>query len=200
MATMMPRIVGIAAFALCLSSSIAAARIHIVRGTIEKADASSLVIKQAAGPDLTVKLASDVKVFGVEAATISDVKEGEWIGVGAMPEPDGSQKAIEVTIFAPSQRGLGAGFRPWTRPGSTMTNGTAGSPVTGVDGRVVTVSYQGGEKKIVIGKDAKIRRYVAGSKAELKPGARIALYNPEKLPDGSFRAVRVNVGIGAMVP
>ena len=200
MATTMPRIFGIAAFVLCLSASIATAQIHIVRGTIEKVDGLTLVVKQAAGPEVTVKLASDVKVFGVEAASISDVKEGEWIGVGAMPQPDGSQKAIEVTIFAPSQRGVGEGFRPWTRPGSTMTNGTAGSPVTGVNGRVVTVKYRGGEQKIVIGNDTKIRRYVVGSRDQLKPGARIALYNPQKMPDGSLRAARINVGIGAMVP
>lgn len=196
----MSTIVGMAAFAVCFSASIASAQIHIVRGTIEKADGSTLLVKQAEGPDLTVKLAKDVKVFGVEAATISDVKAGEWIGVGAMPQPDGTQKAIEVTIFAPSQRGVGEGFRPWTRPGSTMTNGTAGNPVTSVDGRVVTVKYRGGEQKIAIGKDTKIRRYVVGGRDQLKPGARIALYNPKKLSDGSFAAARVNVGIGAMVP
>ena len=147
-----------------------------------------------------MKVADNAKIFGVKAGTIADVKPGEFIGVGAMPQPDGSQKAIQVTIFAKSQRGTGEGFRPWDKPHSTMTNGTAGSSVSSVNGQVVTVTYKGGEQKIVIGPDAKIRMYVAGSKDELKPGAHIAVYNPKKEPDGSLQAARINVGIGGMAP
>jgi hypothetical protein len=82
-----------------------------------------------------------------------------------MSQPDGSQKAIQVMIFAESQRGLGEGFRPWDRPGTTMTNATVDTTVAGVDGQEVTVKYKDGEKKIIIGKDAVIRAYVAGDKS-----------------------------------
>ena len=173
---------------------------QITRGTIDKVDGATISLKPAAGPELTVKVADNAKIFGVKAGTIADVKPGEFIGVGAMPQPDGSQKAIQVTIFAESQRGTGEGFRPWDKPHSTMTNGTAGSSVSSVNGQVVTVTYKGGEQKIVIGPDAKIRMYVAGSKDELKPGAHIAVYNPKKEPDGSLQAARINVGIGGMAP
>ena len=70
------------------------------RGTIESVDGSTLVIKQDDGPDVTVKLADNAQVFGVVPATLADVKIGDFIGVGAMPQPDGSQKAIQVMIFA----------------------------------------------------------------------------------------------------
>jgi hypothetical protein len=173
---------------------------QITRGTIDKVDGATISLKPAAGPELTVKVADNAKIFGVKAGTIADVKPGEFIGVGAMPQPDGSQKAIQVTIFAESQRGTGEGFRPWDKPHSTMTNGTAGSSVSSVNGQVVTVTYKGGEQKIVIGPDAKIRMYVAGSKDELKPGAHIAVYNPKEEPDGSLQAARINVGIGGMAP
>ena len=50
-------------------------------------------------------------------------------------QPDGSQKALEVHIFAESMRGTGEGHRPWDgAPNSTMTNGTVGATVGGVDG------------------------------------------------------------------
>lgn len=173
---------------------------QITRGTIAKVDGATISLKPAAGPELTVKVADNAKIFGVKAGTIADVKPGEFIGVGAMPQPDGSQKAIQVTIFAESQRGTGEGFRPWDKPHSTMTNGTAGSSVSSVNGQVVTVTYKGGEQKIVIGPDAKIRMYVAGSKDELKPGAHIAVYNPKKEPDGSLQAARINIGIGGLAP
>lgn len=200
MMTMTRRLLGASAFAFIFMASTAMAQTQIVRGTIEKVDGPTLTLKQAQGPDLTVKLADNAKVFGVKAATLADVKQGEWIGVGAMPQPDGSQKAIEVTIFSEPQRGVGEGFKPWTRPGSTMTNGTAGSPVTSVNGHTVMVKYKGGEQKIVIGSDAKIRMYVVGSRDQLKAGAHIAVYNPQKAPDGSLQAARVNVGIGQMKP
>ncbi len=165
-----------------------------VRGTIASVDGSTLVVKQDTGPDVTVKLADSGQVFGVAPAKLADVKIGDFIGVGAMPQPDGSQKAIQLMIFAPSQRGLGEGFRPWDRPGSTMTNGTVDTTVEGVNGRVLTVKYKDGEQKIIVGPDAVIRSYVPGDKSELKPGAHIAIVRADKMPDGTLQTGRINVG------
>jgi len=80
-----------------------------------------------------------------------------------------------------------------------MTNGTAAKTVESVNGQVVMVKYKGGEQKIIIGPDATIRRYVPGTKDELKPGAHVSVARPEKA-DGSLQTARVNVGIGNMVP
>jgi len=171
-----------------------------VRGTIEKVDGSVLSIKEKDGSVVTVRLTDNAQVFGVVPAKVADIKTGDFIGVGAMPQPDGSQKAIQVTIFAPSQRGLGEGFRPWDRPGSTMTNGSVDAVVEGVNGRVLTVKYKGGEQKIVIAEDAAIRAYLPGEKSELKPGARVAVTRPEKAPDGSLQTNRINVGRNGAVP
>jgi hypothetical protein len=65
-----------------------------------------MVIKQWRRAGCDVKLTDNVQVFGVVPATLADVKTGAFIAVGAMPQPDGSQKAIQVMIFAESQRGL----------------------------------------------------------------------------------------------
>ena len=190
---------GIAIMAMFVAVPALAQQSQHVRGTIESANGSVLVIKQDAG-DVTVKLADNAQVFGVVPATLADVKAGDYIGAGAMPQPDGSQKAIQVMIFAASQRGLGEGFRPWDRPGSTMTNGTVDATATGVDGRVLTVKYKDGEQKIVIGQDAVIRAYVVGDKSELKPGAHIAIIRADKMPDGTLQTNRVNVGRDGVVP
>ena len=122
-----------------------------VRGTIESADGASITVKQAEGPDLTVKLADNVQVFGVVPAKLGDIKAGDYVGVGAMAQPDGSQKAIQVMIFAESQRGTGEGFRPWDRPGTTMTNGTVDTTAASVDGQTLTVKYKDGQQKILVG-------------------------------------------------
>ena len=87
-----------------------------VAGTVESVSGSTFVVKPKQGDDLTVKFADNAQAFWAEPAKISDIKVGDFIAVGAMPQPDGSQKAIQVTIFAEALRGVGEGFRPWDRP------------------------------------------------------------------------------------
>lgn len=172
-----------------------------VSGTVESFDGHVLTIKSDKLGEVKINLADNVAVFGVSKATIADVKPGAFIGVGAMPQADGSQRAIQVTVFAPVQRGLGEGFRPWdARPNSTMTNGAVAQTVASVDGPVLTVTYKGGEQKIVVPPDARILAYAVGDKAELKPGAHVAIFRALKQPDGSLRADRINVGRGDVVP
>ncbi len=173
-------------------------RLH---GTIEKAEGNTLTAKSNKGAPLTLDLADKLLVVEVVKASMADIKDGAYIGSGAMPQPDGSQKAIEVHIFADSMRGTGEGFRPWDgAPNSTMTNGTVGATVTGVAGPVITVKYKDGEKKIIVGPDVPIVRYVVGDKSALKPGAAFSVIAAVKKPDGSFDVSRINVGSGGVVP
>jgi hypothetical protein len=172
-----------------------------LRGTIEKVDGSTLAVKGRDGAQVTLTLTGNALIVSVVKATLADIKEGSFIGSGAMPQADGSQKALEVHIFAESQRGTGEGHRPWDgAPNSTMTNGTAGSAVTGVDGPTITVKYKDGEKKIVVGPDVPIVRYEIGTASELKPGAAITVTAATKKPDGTFEAGRINVGRDGVVP
>ena len=91
-----------------------------IRGTIEAIDGSMLSIKSREGADMKVRMTDNVAVFGVAKTELSEIKEGSYIGVTAMPEPDGTQKAVAVHIFPENQRGAAEGFRPWdqrpTRP------------------------------------------------------------------------------------
>jgi hypothetical protein len=172
-----------------------------VTGVVESFDGRVLAIRSDKLGEVKVSLAANATVFGVAEAKLADVKPGSYIGVGAMPQPDGSQRAIQVTILAESQRGLSEGHRPWdARPNSTMTNGTVDQTVGSVDGQVVMIKYKDGEKKIVVPPDAIIRAYVVGDKSELKPGARIAIVRALKKSDGALEADRVNVGRGEVVP
>jgi ABC-type enterochelin transport system substrate-binding protein len=191
---------GVAVLSLLAAATASAQQAQRVRGTIASADGSSITVKQAEGADVTVKLADNVLVFGVVPAKLADIKAGDYVGVGAQPQPDGSQKAIQIMIFAESQRGTGEGFRPWDRPGTTMTNGTVNTTAAGVSGQTLTVKYKDGEQKIVVSPEAAIRAYVVGTKAELKPGAQIAIVRADKAADGTLSTGRVNVGRDGVVP
>ena len=189
------------AAALVVTSVEAQQKTVRVVGTIVGVDGPTIVVKpRGKGDEQRVTLTDKVGVFGVIPATIADIKPGAFIGVGAMPQADGSQKAIRVMIFADVQRGTGEGHRPWSRPGSTMTNATVDTTVAGVDGQVLRVTYKGGEQRIIIGPDAVIMAYLVGDRSELKPGANIAINAAEQKPDGSLSASRVNVGRGDVQP
>jgi hypothetical protein len=196
------RILAAAALATALTvSTVSAQQTQRLRGMIEKIDGNTLLIKSPDGTPLTLTLADNAVVVGVEKATIADIKEGSYIGSGAMPQPDGTQKALEVHIFAESQRGTGDGHRSWDgAPNSTMTNGAVGQAVSSVDGPVITVKYKDGEKKIVVTPNVPIVRYEVGDKSELKPGAAIGVNAATKKADGTYGAARINVGRGGVVP
>jgi hypothetical protein len=104
-----------ASLAIALSSATSAQQPQTVRirGTIEAVDGPVLSIKSREGSDLKVRVTDNVAVFGVAKTELSEIKEGSYIGVTAMPEPDGVQKAIAVHIFPENQRGAAEGFRPW---------------------------------------------------------------------------------------
>ena len=172
-----------------------------VAGTIASFDGRVLTINSAKLGEVKINLTDNVAVFGVTKATLADIKPGAFIGVGATPQSDGSQRAIRVTVFAEVQRGQGEGHRPWdARPNSTMTNATVEQTVAGVDSQVVMVKYKDGEKKIVVPPDAVILAYAVGDKNEIKPGAHVAIIRAMQKPDDSLEANRVNVGRGDVVP
>jgi len=192
----------VAAFAFAASSAFAQQPQTVrLAGKIVSVDGQTLTVKTAKEEvKVKVTVPANVMVIAGSKGTLADVKQGSYIGVGATPQADGSQKAIRVNIFAEPQRGVGEGFRPWDRPNTTMTNATVDTTVTSVDGQVVMLKYKDGEKKIIIGPDAAIINNVVGDKSELKPGANVAFAAATKKPDGTYEAARVNVGRGDFVP
>ncbi len=142
-----------------------------IRGTIEKVDDNILTIKSRDGDTLTLHLTSDYTVGMVVKASLADIKEGSFVGTSAMPQPDGTLKALEVHIFPESQRGTGEGFRPWDlTPDSTMTNATVTSSVSSVDGRTLMLTYKGGEKKVVIPPNVPIVMNAPADKSDVHAG------------------------------
>ena len=195
------RIVAAAAVLAALGLSGASAQQTMrIRGTIEKVDGNTVVVKAADGTAHTLTLTANAAIVGVVKASLAEIKPGSFVGSAAMPQPDGSQKALEVHIFAESQRGTGEGHRPYTIPNSTMTNGTVGDMVSATGEGSLTVKYKEGEKKIVVPPGVPIVRYEIGDRSELKPGVHVTALNAVKKPDGSIEAPRLNVGRDGLVP
>ena len=170
-----------------------------VVGTIASLDGAELVVKTRQG-DVKVQLTDNVAVSGVVRRTLGDIGLGAFIGVGAMPQADGSQRAVRINIFPEGQR-PNEGHRSWDgAPQGTMTNATVAASVAGVDGHVLTVKYRDGEKKIVITPETQIVASLPGDRSELKPGASVLITQAVKKPDGTLEAARINVGRDGVVP
>jgi hypothetical protein len=176
-----------------------------IRGQIEKADGNALTVKARDGAQLTINVPDNVRVTALVKASLADIKPNSYIGVTAMPQADGSQKAIAIHIFTEQQRGTGEGHRPWDlRPGSTMTNAAVETTAASVDGQVLTVKYKSAdkteEKKVIVPPDAAIVSFEPGDKSELKAGAQVIIFGAVKQADGTLQAPAVNVGRGGVPP
>jgi hypothetical protein len=171
-----------------------------VRGTIEAVDGDVLAVKSRAGEDFKLHMVGDMRLLGITRIALSDVKIGSFVGATTVPGPDGSNNAVEVHVFPENMRGTGEGSRPFDlRPNSTMTNATVAESVAGNDGHTLLVKYKDGEKKVVVSPDTPVVTYVPADKSELKPGAKIIAFF-KKLPDGSYEANRINVGLNGLTP
>ena len=202
--SLMPRALAVSLAAASLFATAAWAQAPAtvrIRGAIEAVDGPVLTVKSREGAEMKVRMTDNVVVIGIAKSSLADIKPNSYIGVSAMPQEDGSQKALAVHIFPEAQRGTGEGFRAWDlRPNSTMTNATVAETVSGTDGQNITVKYKDGEKKVVVGTDTPIVAFVTGDKAELKPGAKIIIFGATKKDDGTLETNRVGVGLDGITP
>jgi hypothetical protein len=189
-----------AAIVSTLAATSAYAQAQRLSGEIQRVEGNLVFAKGRDGSALTIKLPDNVVVTAVYKATVADIKPGAYIGSGAVPQADGSQKAVEVHIFAESMRGQGDGHRPgwYGANNGTMTNGgvePGGSVVSQAGGDpVFVVKYKDGDKRIVVPPTAHIVRYEVGNKNDVKAGAPFAIQAANKQSDGTFAAERINVG------
>jgi len=188
--------------ALMLASSVAMAQTPAtirVRGTVDALSGDTLKVTTRAGDKMNIALAKDYKVTALTAISITAIKPGSYIGTAAMPQADGSLKAMEVQVFPESMRGVGEGSHPFdTAPNSSMTNGTVGD-VVGTSDRTLTVKYKGAESKVFVPANVPIVTYEPGEPSMLSPGAHILL-TVTKAADGGMTADRVQVGKDGLVP
>ncbi|MGC1329501.1 DUF5666 domain-containing protein [Pseudomonas sp.] len=170
-----------------------------VRGAITAINGDDLQVKTSHGEDVLVHLTGDTQVRGVTLANIADIKQGSYVGAAAVPQDDGTLKALEVHVFAPSMAGTGDGHRAFDlAANSSMTNGSVGDLVV-ANGRTITVKYKGGEQKIFVPEDVPIVNLVPGDRSLLKPGVKVVLF-AQKAADGSYTAKAISAGENGLKP
>jgi hypothetical protein len=195
------RMFGASGLALMLASSASFAQQSPpvrVRGTIEKLDGNTLLVKSRDGAELKLALKDNVRIGGVVKASLTDVKADTNVAITSRPRADGTLEAVELRI-APAGQPFNSFHGDWDlMPNSFMTNGSLQTSVAGVDGQMLTVKYkvQGKpdeEKKIVVTPKTIIATTVPGTKEDLKPGLKVFVAGAPKLPDGSLDVAAIQV-------
>jgi hypothetical protein len=172
-----------------------------VRGTIDGVDGQTLTVKSRDGAMMKVKLADNAPIRAVVKASLADIKPGSFVGITAMPQPDGTQKAVEIHIFPEAMRGTGEGHRPWDlMPNSTMTNATVDSEVAVTDGQKLVLKYKDGDKTFIVPSNVVVVTYAPASMADVKAGEKVFVAAAAKQPDGSLTAPNLTVSRGGVNP
>ena len=222
---MMRNVIPFPALAVLFTTVVAAAQSaspkeENVRGDIVAVSGDSMKLKTRAGQEVTLALAPTLRVSEAQKTTLDSIGEGLFVGTTAVPQPDGTLRAIEVHVFPESMRGTGEGHRPWDlQPQSTMTNatvaksepqGTGGSPPTTTNATVAEVSksaggrklqlkYPGGEKTVDVPANTPVVRLEPSDRSKLKAGEHVFAVVTRK-PDGTLVAQRMIFGEGVVPP
>ena len=170
-----------------------------LRGKINAISDDAIQLTLRNGTKASAKLSSNVRIVWLTVAQPNEIKQGSYVGTAAVPQADGTLKALEVQVFPESMRGVGEGSRDWDLgPGSSMTNGTVGSLVA-AKGRTITITYKGGDKRVVVPDDVPIVTYEPANREALTVGASV-LVNGSRAADGTVTATSVSVGKNGLVP
>jgi hypothetical protein len=145
-----------------------------IRGTVEKLDGNALTVMTRDGHPVTVTLAPDFKVRAVIPKTIADIKPGDKVGITSVKAPDGGRQAVEVHIFPADLANVRMGEFPWDLGAdSLMTNAPVAAVTAAPQGRTLTLSLNGQERRITVPPGTPIVTYAPATAALLKPGAAV---------------------------
>jgi len=178
--------------AACLTSGLAFAQPaqQRIRGTITGIEGDTLAFKSREGQDMKVTLAPNVSIGAAKKIELADIKPGSFVGTSAVKGKDGMLTAREVHVLPPNTN---PGHRPWDlEPGSTMTNGNISSTMQSVNGRVLTVEYEGGMQKVLVPEGVPVVTGIPATRADLVPGA-YAILTVTAPDGGKITAMRVQV-------
>jgi hypothetical protein len=202
MTRMSLRVAGAVALALLFAGSAASAQTPLrVRGEIHNVDGQILWVKTRDGAMSKVKLADGARVLTLNKMSLADVKQGTFVGITAMPQPDGSQKAVEIHIFPEAMRGANEGHYPWDlAPNSTMTNANVESSVVSNDGQTLLMKYKDGEKKITVPANVEVVMFAPATAADIKSGQKFFIPNAKREDDGTLETPVIVVGTNGVAP
>jgi hypothetical protein len=144
-----------------------------IEGTLSGISRDTLAVTLPDGSVKPVMLLPDSLVLGREPATLDSIKPNDAVGVASRRESDGSLTADYINIFSPELWNV---VRKGTFPmesGDLMSNAVVTEYVAGVQGRVLTLKYQGETTAINVPENTRINRLITEKVNDLTKGTHI---------------------------
>lgn len=178
--------------------------VHL-RGEVDAVTGQSFELTPFDGKQTEVDWNQKTRFASLKAAQLSDIKQGMFVGTAALPQPDGTLKALEIHIFPESMRGTGEGYRPFpqvkqgTMTNATVTNIVAKSGTTTDGGKTLTLTYKDGQQTVVVPPDAPIVLLGPGDASMLTAHAKVSV-TATKDAAGKVTATRLLIGLDGATP
>lgn len=172
-----------------------------IRGTIVSLDGNVLMVKDASQTRRVV-LAETPRIAYIVPADLAKITPGTLIGSAALPQPDGSLRALEVHLLPPN---VAPRISPYDlQANSVMANAAvktqAAAIVDKVEGRTLTIDIGGTEKILFVPTGTPVVGSQPADRSALVPGAKVTVLNASRRDDGSFAATVVQVGKDGLTP
>jgi len=164
-----------------------------VRGTVERLQGHTLMLKSRDGQNMTVALAANFAVLGMAKKSSDDIVTGDYVtAIGVRgPTANAKMQAVEIRIYPETMRGSREGTAPSNvPPGGVTANGTVGKITKASDGLILGLTYRGGGADYIVGPDVPVLASVPGDPTLLRPGAAVYAMASRK-PDGSMTATQL---------
>jgi hypothetical protein len=193
-----------ASVALAGLSASADSPVHL-RGEVDAVTGSSFEVTPFDGRQTEVDWNQKTRFASLKAVQLSDIKQGMFVGTAALPQPDGTLKALEIHIFPESMRGTGEGYRPFpqvkqgTMTNATVTNIVATSAASTNGGKTLTLTYKDGHQTVIVPPDAPIVLLGPGDASMLTPHSKVSV-TATKSAAGKLTATRLLIGLDGATP
>lgn len=196
-------IMGLAVSVILLVPVVGAHQVEqvFVRGVLSAITPYVLTVTAPDGATVSVQFIGRYRVvMAVRQAELAAVRLGRYIGAVALRQSDGRLKAVGVLVFSDSERGLSEGHFEWDQGHeSSITHAVVTNMVSSPEAYQLTLTYRGGETKVVLPSRVPIATCERVDKRLLQLGTPVFI-RTTKQPDGSLTAARVFVGINGFVP
>jgi len=172
----------VAALALLLAPSLAPspagaqpAPPQRVEGTVSALTDTSMTLKKADGTSETVALIAGRNINITAPIAVDQIQPGSYVATANKTQPDGSGVSTELRVY-PATTGRVNVNRAMNADGDLMmTNGTVATAVSADGGRMLTVDYGQGQRKIKVPTTLQVVSNTPGTADQVKVGEKLSI-------------------------
>ena len=141
-------------------------------GTVVALSDTELTLAGADGKTQTITLGAGLGVIVSKSISVDEIQPGSYLGTTNIAKADGTGVSKEIHL-SPGGKGQGLDFVMNPADNTTMTNGVVSTVVRSEGGRVLSVDYGTGVRRVTVPPGIPIVMSLPGDRSMIKVGAKI---------------------------